>query len=41
MAFLWKILKRFWLPILIIVLRLLGKKYPAAKKAHSVIAKFR
>lgn len=41
MAFLWKILKRFWLPILIIALRLLGKKYPAAKKAHSVISKFK
>lgn len=41
MAFLWKILKRFWLPILIITLRLLGKKYPVAKKAHSVITKFK
>jgi hypothetical protein len=41
MAFIWRILKRFWLPILIIALRLLGKKYPAAKKAHSVITKFK
>ena len=41
MKILWKILKRFWFPILIIVLRLLGKKYPAAKKAHTVINKLR
>lgn len=37
----WKILRKFWLPILIIVLRLLGKKYPLAKKAHGVITKLR
>lgn len=41
MKLIFKFIKRFWLPILIIVLRLLGKKYPAAKKAHSVITKLR
>ena len=41
MKLIFKLIKRFWLPILIIVLRLLGKKYPAAKKAHSVITKLK
>ncbi|MEY2675651.1 MAG: hypothetical protein RL645_289 [Actinomycetota bacterium] len=41
MRLIFKILRKFWLPILIIALRLLGKKYPAAKKAHSVITKLR
>ncbi|MEY4741531.1 MAG: hypothetical protein RL672_281 [Actinomycetota bacterium] len=41
MRLIWKLLKKFWLPILIITLRLLGRKYPAAKKAHGVITKLR
>ncbi|MFM5968785.1 MAG: hypothetical protein ACKOQ8_07100 [Micrococcales bacterium] len=41
MKLIFKFIKRFWLPILIIVLRLLGKKYPAAQKAHSVITKLK
>jgi hypothetical protein len=32
------ILKKFWFPILLIVLKLLSKKYPWAGKAHSVIS---
>jgi len=34
------ILKKFWFPILLIVLRLLAKKYPAAGKAYRTITKF-
>lgn len=34
------ILKKFWFPILLIVLRLLSKKYPAAAKAHQTLVKF-
>ena len=33
------ILKRFWFPILMIALGLLGRKYPWAAKAHVVITK--
>jgi hypothetical protein len=31
------ILKRFWFPILMIVLGLLGRKYPWAAKAHEIV----
>ncbi|BDS49574.1 hypothetical protein RKAS3_11510 [Rhodoluna sp. KAS3] len=34
------ILKRFWFPILLIVLSLLGRKYPWALKAKNTIMKF-
>lgn len=34
------ILKKFWFPILLIVLKLLSKKYPAAAKAHQTLVKF-
>lgn len=37
--FLWQVLKKFWFPILLIVLRLLGKKYPWADKTHTVLRK--
>jgi hypothetical protein len=33
------ILKRFWFPILMIVLGLLGRKYPWAAKTRTVISK--
>jgi hypothetical protein len=33
------ILKRFWFPILMIILGLLGRKYPWAAKTHTVISK--
>lgn len=31
--------KKFWFPILLIVLRLLGRKYPWAKHTHTVLRK--
>jgi hypothetical protein len=34
------ILKRFWFPILLVVLSLLGRKYPWALKAKNTIIKF-
>jgi hypothetical protein len=34
------ILKKFWFPILLIVLKLLSKKYPIAGKAYRTITKF-
>jgi hypothetical protein len=34
------ILKKFWFPILMIVLALLGRKYPWAAKTHATISKF-
>ncbi|MEN9737957.1 MAG: hypothetical protein RLZZ603_1405 [Actinomycetota bacterium] len=37
--FLWQILKKFWFPILLIVLRLLGRKYEWADKTHTVLRK--
>jgi hypothetical protein len=33
------ILKRFWFPILMIVLSLLGRKYPWAAKTHTAITR--
>ena len=33
------ILKKFWFPILLIVLKLLSKKYPWAGKAYNAITK--
>ena len=33
------ILKRFWFPILMIVLALLSRKYPWAAKTHATISK--
>jgi hypothetical protein len=33
------ILKRFWFPILMIILGLLGRKYPWAAKTHAAISK--
>ncbi len=41
MKFIVKILKRYWFPILVIVLKLLGKKYPRAAKAHKLITKLK
>lgn len=41
MRLIFKLIRKFWLPILIITLRLLGKKYPLAKKAHGVVTKLR
>jgi hypothetical protein len=38
---LWRLLKTFWFPILLIVLRLLGRKYPWAKNTHAVLKKAR
>jgi hypothetical protein len=38
---LWRFLKAFWFPILLIVLRLMGKKHPWADKTHSVLKKAR
>ena len=35
------ILKRFWFPILLIVLGSLGRRYPWAAKAHTTIKKFK
>ncbi|MEY3908446.1 MAG: hypothetical protein RLZZ90_353 [Actinomycetota bacterium] len=35
------ILKRFWFPILLIVLARLGKTQPWAKKAHATISKLK
>lgn len=37
----WQILKKFWFPILLIVLRLLGRKYTWADKTHTVLKKAR
>ncbi|MEY4263046.1 MAG: hypothetical protein RLY88_754 [Actinomycetota bacterium] len=34
------ILKRFWFPILLIVLSRLGKKHEWAKKTHDTIRKY-
>jgi hypothetical protein len=33
------ILKKFWFPILLIVLKLMSKKYPWAGKAYNAITK--
>jgi len=33
----WKLVGKFWFPILLIVLRLLGRKYPWASKTHQVL----
>lgn len=33
------ILKRFWFPIMMIVLGLLGRKYPWAAKTHETLGK--
>ena len=33
------ILKKFWFPILLIVLKMLSKKYPWAGKAYNAITK--
>jgi hypothetical protein len=33
-------LKKFWFPILMILLSLLGRRYPWAAKAKEVISKF-
>jgi hypothetical protein len=33
------ILKKFWFPSLLIVLKLLSKKYPWAAKTHNVVSK--
>jgi len=32
---------KFWFPILLIVLRMLGRKYPWADKTHQVLKKVR
>ena len=37
----WRLLKAFWFPILLIALRLLGKKYPWAVKTHTALKKAR
>ncbi len=34
------ILKKFWFPILLIVLSVLGRKFPWAAKAKDVITRF-
>lgn len=34
------VIKKFWFPILLLVLALLAKKYPWAKAAHSKLKKF-
>ena len=34
-----RILKKFWFPILLIVLRLIGRKHDWAAKTHTVLKK--
>jgi hypothetical protein len=35
------ILRRFWFPILVFALSMLGRKYPWAAKAHATIKKLK
>lgn len=41
MRVIFKLIRKFWFPILVIVLKLMSKRFPLAKKALAVITKLK
>ena len=41
MRVIFRVIRKFWFPILVIVLKLLSRRFPLAKKALSLITKLK